>query len=121
MNLTTVSSCPSHPIAPLLHQRSSLRRSPTASSSGVASLSASDASWHCPQELRPDTLLERRDEFDRPNPEALISFPPNLETVPCKPLLFDIARNAIQYPDIKSRAQAVKRGGGWGSWLTGRG
>jgi len=87
----------------------------------VAGAQAEVAQMNLTTELRPDTLLERRDEFDRPNPEALISFPPNLETVPCKPLLFDIARNAIQYPDIKSRAKAAKRGGGWGSWLTGRG
>ena len=52
------------------------------------------------------------------NPEHLVDFPPKFESVPCKPLLFDIARNFITMPDLGERAQ--KKGGGsstWGSYL----
>mmetsp|Transcript_12941 Transcript_12941/g.27476 ORF Transcript_12941/g.27476 Transcript_12941/m.27476 type:complete len:601 (-) Transcript_12941:276-2078(-) len=65
---------------------------------------------------RPATLLESLDTFDRPHVDRLIAFPPQFETVPCKPLLFDIARNAIVYPDVSSRAKA-KRSWLGGSWF----
>ena len=41
-----------------------------------------------------------------------MSFPPEFVTVPCKPLLFDIARNQIAPPDLSARVN--KKGGGWG-------
>jgi len=37
--------------------------------------------------------------------------------VPCKPLLFDIARNQITYPDLGPRLQQQK-GSTWGSWFS---
>ena len=47
---------------------------------------------------------------------AQVHFPPEFEATPCKPLLFDIARNHFQPPDLSSRLQAAKRGAasGWG-------
>ena len=39
-------------------------------------------------------------------PDYLIDFPPKLEAVPCKPLLFDISRNEIQFPDLSERISA---------------
>uniref|UniRef100_A0A7S3AQE1 Signal recognition particle subunit SRP68 n=1 Tax=Haptolina ericina TaxID=156174 RepID=A0A7S3AQE1_9EUKA len=86
----------------------------------VAGAQADVAHMSLATDVRPHTLLERPDEFERPDPGVFISFPPQFETVPCKPLLFDIARNSIHYPDIQSRTKGVKRGGGWGAWLTGR-
>eukprot|EP00316_Scyphosphaera_apsteinii_P020145 CAMPEP_0119310656 /NCGR_PEP_ID=MMETSP1333-20130426/19693_1 /TAXON_ID=418940 /ORGANISM="Scyphosphaera apsteinii, Strain RCC1455" /LENGTH=639 /DNA_ID=CAMNT_0007314875 /DNA_START=35 /DNA_END=1954 /DNA_ORIENTATION=- len=66
-------------------------------------------------------LLQRLDHFTAADPEHIIAFPPMLATVPCKPLLFDIARNQIQFPDLSARLNKTKRtGGGWGSWFTGR-
>ena len=39
-----------------------------------------------------------------------------VEPTPCKPLLLDLAFNAVEYPDISARAK--KKGGGWlGGWL----
>mmetsp|Transcript_4005 Transcript_4005/g.10047 ORF Transcript_4005/g.10047 Transcript_4005/m.10047 type:complete len:150 (+) Transcript_4005:20-469(+) len=31
---------------------------------------------------------------------TLVPFPPPLEAVPCKPQLFDVARNAVRLPDL---------------------
>lgn len=64
-----------------------------------------------PAAKRQKTLLEAPDAFERANADELIAFPPKFETVPCKPLLFDIARNGIGYPDVSSRAKAKR------SWL----
>lgn len=58
--------------------------------------------------------------FERPNPEFLIPFPPEFETTPCKPLLFDIARNQLAGPDLSDRAKAAKSGNTWGSYFFGR-
>jgi len=62
-------------------------------------------------------LLQRLDHFAAADPDNLIAFPPTLETVPCKPLLFDIARNQIQFPDLSSRLKSSKRST-WGSWFS---
>ena len=63
-------------------------------------------------------LLERLDMFYSETPEFLIDFPPKLEAVPCKPLLFDMARNEIHPPDLSERIS--KKSSTWGSWF-GRG
>ena len=60
-------------------------------------------------------MIDRLDDFHRSNPDALIDFPPKLQTVPCKPLLFDLARNEIAYPDIGDRVKSKSR-----SWLGGK-
>ncbi|KAL3908920.1 MAG: hypothetical protein SGPRY_009609 [Prymnesium sp.] len=63
---------------------------------------------------RPRSLLESLDSFERVSVDFLVDFPPHFETVPCKPLLFDIARNNIVYPDVSSRTKAKR------SWLGGK-
>lgn len=55
-------------------------------------------------------LLDSADVFERSNPENLVAFPPDFVTVPCKPLLFDIARNQITPPDLSSRAKPRQQG-----------
>uniref|UniRef100_A0A7S3S8S4 Uncharacterized protein n=1 Tax=Strombidinopsis acuminata TaxID=141414 RepID=A0A7S3S8S4_9SPIT len=62
-------------------------------------------------------LLQRLDRFESRPGEPLIAFPPKLEAVPCKPLLFDIARNHIQFPDLEERLRKQK-GSKWGSWFS---
>lgn len=54
--------------------------------------------------------------FDARADEPLIVFPPKLEAVPCKPLLFDIARNQIHFPELEAKLTQAK-GSKWG--LTG--
>ena len=49
------------------------------------------------------------------DPEYLVDFPPKFESVPCKPLLFDIARNFIEMPDLSKRVGEKKST--WGSYL----
>jgi len=65
-------------------------------------------------------LFDSLETFERPKPENLIAFPPDFVTVPCKPILFDIARSSVTPPDLSGRYKAQsKRGGGWGSYLFG--
>jgi hypothetical protein len=65
----------------------------------------------------PLPLLQRLDRFETRPDEPLIAFPPKLEAVPCKPLLFDIARNQIQFPELQQRMQK-HQGSKWGSWFS---
>lgn len=66
------------------------------------------------------SLYDSLETFERPNPEHLIPFPPDFETTPCKPLLFDIARNQLTGPDLSARIKGGKSGSSWGSYLFGR-
>ena len=54
----------------------------------------------------PPPLIDSSDVFERPKPEHLVHFPPAFATVPCKPLLFDIARGQVTPPDLSGRVQA---------------
>ena len=56
-------------------------------------------------------LLDSLSVFERAKPEYLVDFPPDFETTPCKPLLFDIARNQVRGPDLSAR---IKGKGGSG-------
>ena len=52
------------------------------------------------------TLLERLDEYttgDASNAFRIIDFPPAFQIAPAKPILFDLAFNSIEFPDISSR------------------
>mmetsp|Transcript_94880 Transcript_94880/g.152983 ORF Transcript_94880/g.152983 Transcript_94880/m.152983 type:complete len:613 (-) Transcript_94880:378-2216(-) len=40
----------------------------------------------------------------------LVDFPPPIEAVACKPVLFDLALNKAQYPDLTSRCEKKKAG-----------
>jgi len=62
-------------------------------------------------------LIDSADVFERPQPENLVPFPPDFVTVPCKPILFDIARNAVAPPDLSARFKAKRSG--WGTYLFG--
>lgn len=49
----------------------------------------------------------------------LTDFPPHLEAIPCKPLLFDLALNDCTFPNLEARKkpQSTKSGGwGFGFW-----
>jgi hypothetical protein len=71
-------------------------------------------------ESRNTYLLDRLDKFTCPkgtlqNPYNLAQFPPNYIAAPCKPVLFDLAWNYVNYPDVSTRAK--KKGGKWfGIW-----
>mmetsp|Transcript_19045 Transcript_19045/g.31202 ORF Transcript_19045/g.31202 Transcript_19045/m.31202 type:complete len:622 (+) Transcript_19045:59-1924(+) len=47
----------------------------------------------------------------------LVEFPPALEPVPCKPILFDLAYDYIEYPTTEIASRVAKKGSGWLSWL----
>jgi signal recognition particle subunit SRP68 len=71
--------------------------------SSSASLSLAERLVRCPKSV------------ECADPEHLVDFPPKFESVPCKPLLFDIARNFISMPDLAERAEQ-KKGASWSSW-----
>ena len=57
------------------------------------------------------TLATRLDQYDAGEvgaQYALLDFPPSFQSAPAKPILFDLAFNAIQYPDISARAAGKK-------------
>jgi len=83
----------------------------------LARLAPTAATGPPPPAAAPLPLLQRLDRFDARPDEPLIAFPPKLEAVPCKPLLFDIARNRIQFPDLQQRLQK-HQGSKWGSWFS---
>ena len=64
-------------------------------------------------------LIASADVFERPKPENLVPFPPDFVTVPCKPVLFDIARNQLTPPDLSGRFRAKRAGWGLGSSVRG--
>ena len=59
-------------------------------------------------------LMDSLHTFKRAQPEHVIAFPPNFEVVPCKPLLFDVARNSIAYPDLSKQPDVAAAAGGRG-------
>ena len=79
----------------------------------------------------PKLLLERLDSFDagkRKRQMDLVEFPPSYMPTPCRPVLFDLAFNFIQFPDLSGRYTAEKPkeepaksggGGGWFGWMRG--
>lgn len=57
------------------------------------------------------TLATRLDQYDAGEvgaQYALLDFPPSFQSAPAKPILFDLAFNAISYPDISARAAQKK-------------
>merc|ERR1712029_1222246 len=75
-------------------------------------------------------LLDRLDSYyedpelttGKPN---LVPFPPAFESIPCKPLFFDLAREHVEFPDLEKKvgggpgAPSGGQKGGWGlgSWM----
>ena len=59
------------------------------------------------------TLGKTIDEFSTAalDNKTLAEFPPSFQTISCKPLFFDLALVAIEYPALEKRAQAPKKGG----------
>lgn len=74
-------------------------------------------------------LIDRFDDYiedksvttKKPN---LVSFPPDFEPIPCRPLFFDLALNHVDFPSIESKMEQKKSGGLTGmvkGWLWGGG
>lgn len=71
---------------------------PVASSSAAAPAPARD-------------LISRLDQWDSGDAaqgHQLLSFPPEFQAAPTKPILFDLAFNAIQYPDITRKIKEIE-------------
>lgn len=57
---------------------------------------------------RKKTLLERQDDFHAGSAKGLheiVRLPPDFQAVPCKPILFDVAFNELEFPDIMERTK----------------
>jgi len=51
--------------------------------------------------------------------KQLVAFPPDFEAIKCKPLLFDLALSALEFPNLESRKvdkTATKSGSFWNFW-----
>lgn len=48
----------------------------------------------------------------------LVSFPPDFEPIPCRPLFFDLALNSVDFPSLDDKVEQKKAAAG-GSGLTG--
>ena len=71
-----------------------------------------------PDGSRP-TLLQRLDCYDAGDAKQhhnIAEVPPAFEAVPCKPVLFDLAFNGLQFPALDGRTEA-KSGGGLFGWF----
>lgn len=76
------------------------------------------------------TLKERLSTYDAGDPaeqHKLVDFPPAFKPVACKPLLFDIASNLLEFPDLSAKAGVKSKkgkdgdaGGGVFGWFTGK-
>jgi hypothetical protein len=55
----------------------------------------------------------RRNQYETPLPESthIVAFPPSLSPVACKPMLFDLALVACEYPSLEKRKEQTKAGG----------
>lgn len=54
------------------------------------------------------TFLDRLDKFEAGSIEGyreLVKLPPDFHAVPCKPLLFDVAFNEMEFPDLTERTK----------------
>lgn len=57
-------------------------------------------------------LMDRLSDFSAGHPRRnydLIDIPPDMEAVPCKPLFFDVAYNALSFPDISHRMSTAEQ------------
>ncbi|VDI73750.1 signal recognition particle subunit SRP68 [Mytilus galloprovincialis] len=79
--------------------------------------------------IKKKPLIDRFDDYiedksvttKKPN---LVSFPPDFEPIPCRPLFFDLALNHVDFPSIESKMEQKKSGGLTGmvkGWLWGGG
>jgi len=82
------------------------------------------------------TLMDRVNDYDGGHPSnhhKILDFPAAYVAAPAKPVLFDLAFNSVEYPDVADRyteestptKEEPKQGGGkggngWFSWMTGR-
>lgn len=59
-------------------------------------------------EAKTKSLLERQDDYVAGTAKGLyevVKLPPSFQAVPCKPLLFDVAFNELEMPDITERTK----------------
>lgn len=59
-------------------------------------------------------LIERLDEY-REDPQLLtknpnvVTLPPAMEPIPCKPLFFDLAFNLVKFPDLQDKFESQNK------------
>lgn len=76
--------------------------------------------WFCKQEDS-SSLVEFWDEFKsaagvpgKPSTIRIAKIPPHLEAIPCRPIVLDTAVNSFEFPSLKAKVKAGKKGTqGW--------
>jgi signal recognition particle subunit SRP68 len=59
------------------------------------------------------SLLDRLDdwvELEAGIPAQLVEFPPTVQSIACKPIMYDLALNHVKFPDLSARATQKKQG-----------
>lgn len=68
-------------------------------------------------------LVDRLESYQEyrsiPKKPHLVHFPPEPESLPCKPLFFDLALNHIDLPDLEPRLEKKKEAGGISGFVKG--
>jgi hypothetical protein len=49
-------------------------------------------------------------QVEKEEERKLIDFPPKLELIPCKPIIFDLALSACNFPNLEERKKPPKTG-----------
>lgn len=86
-----------------------------ASSSGPTSASSTVTDASTLKLLASTPLSTRLNNYDAAvygdgKAPKLVDFPPPIEAVACKPVLFDLALNKAEYPDLAKRCEKKKAG-----------
>ena len=65
---------------------------------------------------RDNALLKRPNEFDASaaDTKQVVEFPPSFQQISCKPLVFDLTLDTIEFPDLDKRVASTKKGGLFG-------
>jgi signal recognition particle subunit SRP68 len=78
---------------------------------GVASASVAEPAKQDKKAVSSLPLTSRLDNWDSGVPSeqhSLLEFPPSFQAAPAKPILFDLAFNAVNYPDVRARVAAAQ-------------
>ncbi|XP_019613949.1 PREDICTED: signal recognition particle subunit SRP68-like [Branchiostoma belcheri] len=85
----------------------------------VAEVHANKSSSHASCILDSPTSPDEQDLTLNDTGANMVTFPPNFQPIPCKPLFFDLALNHVEFPSLQDRLAEQKKGGGIANMVKG--
>ncbi|XP_066263873.1 signal recognition particle subunit SRP68-like [Branchiostoma lanceolatum] len=85
----------------------------------VAEVHANKSSAHASCILDSPTSPDEQDLVLNDTGANMVTFPPNFQPIPCKPLFFDLALNHVEFPSLQDRLAEQKKGGGIANMVKG--